>query len=113
PVTESCTSFLADVGHGHFDIHVSKSGNDTGNGSVTEPFLTIGHAVSKAVPGDKVIIHEGVYREDNHYAGRKGLTAPWTQKAAEKLRPEGEGFGADHPGFGTLLFYTDKKQPSL
>jgi len=33
-----------------------------------------------------------------------GIPAPWTRKAAEKLRPEGEGFGADHPGFGTLLF---------
>jgi hypothetical protein len=40
----------------------------------------------------------------NHYANRKGLSTPWTKKAAEKLRPEGAGFGADHPGFGTLLF---------
>lgn len=40
----------------------------------------------------------------NHYVRRKGLTAPWTQKAAEKIRPEGAGFGADHPGFGTVLF---------
>lgn len=40
----------------------------------------------------------------NHYERRKGVPAPWTKKAAETLRPEGEGFGADHPGFGTLLF---------
>jgi hypothetical protein len=47
----------------------------------------------------------------NHYAGRKGLAAPWTRKAAEKLRPEGQGFGADHPGFGTLLFTVTPSAP--
>ncbi|MEO6233565.1 MAG: alginate lyase family protein [Ferruginibacter sp.] len=46
-------------------------------------------------------IFEMVY---NHYVIRKGIAAPWTTKAAESLRPEGAGFGADHPGFGTLLF---------
>ena len=40
----------------------------------------------------------------NHYTRRQGLAAPWTLKAAEKIRPEGAGPGADHPGFGTLLF---------
>jgi hypothetical protein len=46
-------------------------------------------------------IYEMAY---NHYVRRKGFSAPWTKKAAEQLRPEGAGFGADHPGFGTLLF---------
>jgi hypothetical protein len=42
----------------------------------------------------------------NHYVNRRGLDAPWTQQAAEKVRPEGEGRpGADHPGFGTLLYW--------
>lgn len=40
----------------------------------------------------------------NHYQNRKGIKAPYTQQAAEKIRPEGAGFNADHPGFGTLLF---------
>jgi hypothetical protein len=40
----------------------------------------------------------------NHYERRQGLAAPWTQKAAEKIRPEGDVGNADHPGFGTLLF---------
>ena len=35
---------------------------------------------------------------------RRGLPAPYTKKAAEKLRPEGGAFDADHPGFGTLFF---------
>ena len=41
----------------------------------------------------------------NHYANRKGVAAPFTKQAAEKLRPEGAGFGADEVGFGTLLFW--------
>lgn len=40
----------------------------------------------------------------NHYENRRGISAPFTKKAAEKLRPEGAAFDADHPGFGTLLF---------
>ena len=40
----------------------------------------------------------------NHYENRKGIPAPYTKQAAEKLRPEGAAFDADHPGFGTLLF---------
>jgi hypothetical protein len=40
----------------------------------------------------------------NHYENRRGIPAPFTKRAAEQERPEGAGFGADHPGFGTLLF---------
>jgi hypothetical protein len=40
----------------------------------------------------------------NHYTKRRGLPAPWTAKAAEKVRPEGPGFQADATGFGTLLY---------
>ena len=47
----------------------------------------------------------------NHYAVRMGLAAPWTTKAAEALRPEGEGPFADHPGFGTLLFTQSRRSP--
>lgn len=43
----------------------------------------------------------------NHYAKRRGLPAPWTAKAAEKVRPEGPGFQADATGFGTLLYTRD------
>ncbi len=46
-------------------------------------------------------IYEMAY---HHYQNRRGLAAPFTQQAAEKLRPEGPAFQADHPGFGTLLF---------
>ena len=40
----------------------------------------------------------------NHYERRAGVPAPFTRRAAEKIRPEGPAFTADHPGFGTLMF---------
>ncbi|WP_183580588.1 alginate lyase family protein [Mucilaginibacter sp. X5P1] len=43
----------------------------------------------------------------NHYKYRAKLPAgeyKYTQMAADKLRPEGAGFNADNPGYGTLLF---------
>ncbi|WP_230471168.1 alginate lyase family protein [Hymenobacter jejuensis] len=59
--------------------------------------------VSAITRGQLRPLYEQVY---NHYVHRRGLSAPFTQQAAEKLRPEGPGKpGADHPGYGTL-FYT-------
>lgn len=47
-------------------------------------------------------VYEQIY---NHYVNRMGLTAPYTQQAAKKVRPEQQGLpGADHVGFGTLLY---------
>ncbi|WP_439694766.1 alginate lyase family protein [Mucilaginibacter sp. AW1-7] len=47
-------------------------------------------------------VYEQIY---NHYVNRMGLAAPYTQAAAEKIRPEQQGLpGADHVGFGTLLY---------
>jgi hypothetical protein len=39
-----------------------------------------------------------------HYHVRCGLPTPAVQKAVEKIRPEGSAHGADHTGFGTLLY---------
>lgn len=53
-------------------------------------------------------VYEMVY---NHYVNRMGLAAPYTRRAAEKIRPEGPGQpSADHPGFGTLLFFRRLEQ---
>lgn len=41
----------------------------------------------------------------NHYVNRRGLAAPYVQRAAETLRPEGAAYGADHTGFGTILYF--------
>lgn len=46
-------------------------------------------------------VYEQIY---NHYTRRRGIPTPWTQKAAEKLRPEGAPFQADATGYGTLLY---------
>jgi hypothetical protein len=46
-------------------------------------------------------IFELVY---NHYVNRRSVSCPFTQQVAERIRPEGAAFQADHPGFGTLLF---------
>lgn len=46
-------------------------------------------------------VFEQIY---NHYVNRVGLPAPCTRRVAERLRPEGPAQGADHPGFGTLLY---------
>ena len=47
-------------------------------------------------------VFEEIY---NHYVNRMGISAAFTQRAAERIRPEGAGLpGADHVGFGTLLF---------
>ena len=47
-------------------------------------------------------IYEQVY---NHFVNTMKIPAPYTQQAAEKVRPEGPGKpGADHPGYGTLYY---------
>ena len=66
---------------------------------------TTGKYKAKHISAD----HRGAWRPIyemvwNHYAQRRHLPAPFTQQAAEKIRPEGPAAGADHPGFGTLLF---------
>ena len=38
-------------------------GSDTAQGGPDNPFRTIGHAAQVAMPGDIVIVHDGVYRE--------------------------------------------------
>jgi hypothetical protein len=40
----------------------------------------------------------------NHYVRRRGIPAPFTQRAAEKLRPDGAPVQADATGYGTLLY---------
>ena len=52
--------------------------------------------------GTSAAVFEEIY---NHYANQMGIPAPFTKRAAESIRPEGSGGpGADHVGFGTLLF---------
>lgn len=43
--------------------HVAKNGNDQNQGTKEAPFLTIQRAADLAVAGDRVVVHEGEYRE--------------------------------------------------
>lgn len=45
------------------EYHVSVKGSDTNSGEVSAPFKTINFAAQKALPGDTVTVHKGVYRE--------------------------------------------------
>ena len=45
------------------EIHVSKTGRDSGIGSDAQPYASISKAASVARPGDKVTVHAGTYRE--------------------------------------------------
>lgn len=42
--------------------HVSKKGSDDNKGTADSPFVTIQKAAEVAEAGDRVIVHEGVYR---------------------------------------------------
>jgi len=44
------------------NLYVSKTGNDTNDGSINTPFLTINKAAQVAVAGDVVIIKSGTYK---------------------------------------------------
>ncbi|MEO7215907.1 alginate lyase family protein [Mucilaginibacter sp.] len=61
--------------------------------------------------GNLRAIYEQVY---NHYVHRRGLSAPFTAKAAKSIRPEKQGSpGADHIGFGTILYTRDAPDSTI
>jgi hypothetical protein len=45
------------------EIHVAKTGDDTGEGRPDKPYLTIAKAAEVAQPGDVITVHPGTYRE--------------------------------------------------
>jgi hypothetical protein len=44
-------------------FHVATTGDDAAAGTESAPFRTVNHAAQLALPGDTVLVHEGVYRE--------------------------------------------------
>ena len=56
-------SAIAQINYGSKEYHVSVTGEDTNDGSVTKPFKTISAAANMAMPGDVITVHSGVYRE--------------------------------------------------
>jgi len=68
-------------------------------------------AISPDARGRLRPVYEQIY---NHYAVLMGAPAPFTQQAAAKIRPELKGQpGADHPGFGTLLYSVLSRNPEF
>ncbi|MGJ7032455.1 right-handed parallel beta-helix repeat-containing protein [Niabella hirudinis] len=45
------------------EFHVAQKGNDANSGSAAQPFKTIMAAAGKALPGDIITVHAGIYRE--------------------------------------------------
>lgn len=45
------------------DYHVSPTGNDENDGTLSNPFETIQHAISKSSPGDTIYVRQGIYYE--------------------------------------------------
>ena len=56
-------TLLISAGISAKEYHVSVNGNDGDNGSASRPFRSIGQAAKQAMPGDVILVHSGVYRE--------------------------------------------------
>ena len=59
--TKTRTVIVADNTVAKTEYYVSPSGNDTKNGSLQHPFLTLQHAADIAEPGTTVYVREGTY----------------------------------------------------
>lgn len=46
------------------EYHVATTGNDSNPGEAATPLRSIREAASRAMPGDTVTVHEGIYREE-------------------------------------------------
>jgi alpha-N-arabinofuranosidase len=57
------TSTLKDYALKYHTYHVSVDGNDANAGTKTSPLRTISAAANLAMPGDTVLVHAGIYRE--------------------------------------------------
>lgn len=71
------------------EYHVACSApkaSDENSGSAEGPFRTIGRAAAEVKPGEKVVVHEGVYRESVHPP--RGGTAPDQMIAYEAAEGE-------------------------
>ncbi|WP_316817574.1 right-handed parallel beta-helix repeat-containing protein [Pedobacter nyackensis] len=60
--TKSAASLVNSNTHDR-KYHVSVNGNDANNGSSSSPLKTITAAAGKAMPGDVIVVHAGIYRE--------------------------------------------------
>lgn len=87
---------------------------------VAKAQLTDGNGVYYTLPFSRYVNRQGTFTQVsesgrphlraiweciyNHYANRKGLSAPYARRMAERVRPERNEWGGDMPSFGTLTF---------
>ena len=77
-------------------IHVATNGNDdTGDGSLGQPYQTIARAALAAAPGRAITLHPGTYGGDTYLENLHGLTnAPiWIRGLTPTNRPVLQGGG--------------------
>lgn len=89
PACDDITTFASGLAPTS-EIHVSPTGNDqTGDGSVDNPYASIELAIDLATPGTGVVIHEGTYPGGMYAANVQGEPgAPiWIGGAAGEARP--------------------------
>ena len=86
-----------------FEYHVKPTGSDAACGDAEHPFATISKAAQMASPGDTVIVHEGVYREqvDPKRGGLVNMSAsPTAEPKAKHGRYQRLGMRAGLDGIG-------------
>ena len=96
--------------------HVSaKSGSDANSGNAEKPFRTISRAAMSTLPGDEVVVHEGVYAETVTAAasGLPGQPVVYRAAPGENVWLDGSGrrlsrgfvmFGKSHLKFDGFKF---------
>jgi hypothetical protein len=78
------------------EIHVATWGNNTsGDGSLGNPYATIGRAIDNAVPGTALLVHEGTYSGGIYLSDVSGtMSAPiWIGGVPGEARPIIDGGG--------------------
>jgi hypothetical protein len=85
--------------------YVATNGNDSNNGSINSPWLTVQHAADTAAAGDTVLVREGVYNEyvGFHVSG-DATNGPITFASYPGETAILDGTGLDIPGGQYGLF---------
>ncbi|MBN2288554.1 MAG: dockerin type I repeat-containing protein [Candidatus Glassbacteria bacterium] len=105
--TEAATREMVLEPAGGRTYYVSPSGDDTGPGTLEEPFRTLGHAAGSLSAGDMVCALDGVYREGELFQRLKGTEAsPVVIAAAEGHHPVLDGSVEIPAGTGVWRQYS-------
>jgi hypothetical protein len=111
-------------------IYVSVSGSDRAVGSAAKPLRTISYAVSRAMPGDRILVSAGVYRESVVFehggsSDRKRITLQALNQAKVIIKGSDRQTGwvkgkdklwkcmLDSSQTGMMLFFNDKKMVNV